>query len=56
VIITFFGLILMLLIPRRRIWVRKLADGAEVGALAKSRDESLERIVKEISQAMKKSK
>ncbi|MFM8927211.1 MAG: cytochrome c biogenesis protein ResB [Rhodoluna sp.] len=56
VIITFFGLILMLLIPRRRIWVRKLDDGAEVGALAKSRDESLERIVKEIAKSMKKSK
>ena len=56
VVITFFGLILMLLIPRRRIWIRKTAEGAEIGALAKSRDESLERIVKEIAQTMKKSK
>jgi cytochrome c biogenesis protein len=56
VIITFFGLILMLLIPRRRIWIRTTHDGIEIGALAKSRDESLERIVKEIAQTLKKSK
>ena len=56
VIITFFGLILMLLIPRRRIWIRTTQDGIEIGALAKSRDESLERIVKEIAQTLKKSK
>lgn len=54
VIITFFGLILMLLIPRRRIWVKRTATGVEVGALAKSRDEALERIVTEIIKNLKK--
>ncbi len=53
-ILTFFGLIMMLITPRRRVWIRKTPDGIEVGALAKSRDESLPKLVKEITKAMKK--
>jgi cytochrome c biogenesis protein len=53
-ILTFLGLIMMLITPRRRVWIRKSADGIEIGALAKSRDESLPRLVKEITKAMKK--
>jgi cytochrome c biogenesis protein len=51
---TLFSLILMLIIPRRRIWVKKSAGFVEVAALAKSRDESLGKIVKEISEIVKK--
>ncbi len=53
-ILTFFGLIMMLITPRRRVWIRKTPEGIEVGALAKSRDESLPKLVKEITKAMKK--
>jgi cytochrome c biogenesis protein len=53
-ILTFLGLIMMLITPRRRVWIRKSAEGIEIGALAKSRDESLPKLVKEITKAMKK--
>ena len=53
-ILTFLGLIMMLITPRRRVWIRKTPDGIEVGALAKTRDESLPKLVKEITKAMKK--
>ena len=53
-ILTFLGLILMLIIPRRRVWVRRTEEGIEVGALAKSKDESLDKLVREIAKAMKK--
>ena len=39
------GLITSLLVPRRRIWVRKIAGGFEVGALAKGDDARLEQVV-----------
>jgi hypothetical protein len=44
----------MLITPRRRVWIRKTPEGIEVGALAKTRDESLPKLVKEITKAMKK--
>jgi len=53
-ILTFLGLIMMLITPRRRVWIRKTPEGIEVGALAKTRDESLPKLVKEITKAMKK--
>jgi len=43
------GLILSLLVPRRRVWVKRTEDGVEVAALARGDDPALERIVKEIA-------
>ena len=42
------GMIISLLVPRRRVWVRKVAGGFEVGALAKGDDARLERAVEEL--------
>lgn len=53
-ITTLMGLVLMLIIPRRRIWIKKSSTGIEIGALAKSRDESLGTIVKELAATLKK--
>ncbi|CAB4944511.1 unannotated protein [freshwater metagenome] len=39
------GLIVSLLVPRRRVWVRKISGGFEVGALAKGDDARLEQTV-----------
>lgn len=55
-ITTLFGLVLMLIIPRRRIWVKKTATTVEVAALAKSKDEALGKIVSEVTKALKKKK
>ena len=51
---TLFGLVLMLIIPRRRVWVKVSKTGVEVGALAKSKDKSLDNLVKEIAKSLKK--
>ncbi len=51
---TLFGLVLMLIIPRRRVWVKVSKAGAEVGALAKSKDKSLDNLVKDITKSLKK--
>ena len=51
---TLFGLVLMLIIPRRRVWVKVSKTGVEVGALAKSKDKSLDNLVKDIAKALKK--
>ncbi len=53
-ILTFLGLILMLIIPRRRVWVRRTEQGIEIGSLAKSKDDSLDKLVREVAKAMKK--
>jgi len=53
-ILVLLGLIMMLITPRRRIWVRKTATHIEIGALAKSRDEVLGKIVKELAKQIKK--
>ena len=42
------GLIVSLLVPRRRIWVRKVAGGYELGALAKGDDARLDQTVTEL--------
>jgi len=44
----------MLITPRRRVWVKKTSTGIEIGALAKSRDETLPKLVKEVAKALKK--
>jgi hypothetical protein len=44
----------MLVIPRRRVWVRRTEEGIEIGSLAKSKDDSLDKLVREIGKAMKK--
>jgi len=51
---TLFGLVLMLIIPRRRVWVKVSKTGVEVGALAKSKDKSLDKLVKDIAKSLKK--
>ena len=39
------GLITALLVPRRRVWVRRTASGFEIAALARGDDPTLERVV-----------
>jgi cytochrome c biogenesis protein len=51
---TLFSLIMMLITPRRRVWVKKTSTGIEIGALAKSKDETLPKLVKEVAKALKK--
>ena len=51
---TLFGLTVMLITPRKRVWVKITKTSAEVGALAKAKDESLSKLVKEITKALKK--
>jgi cytochrome c biogenesis protein len=51
---TLFGLVLMLIIPRRRVWVKVSKTEVEVGALAKSKDKSLDKLVKDIAKSLKK--
>ena len=42
------GLIMSLLIPRRRVWVRQSIDGFEVAALARGDDPGLNRVITEV--------
>ncbi|NBT49927.1 MAG: cytochrome c biogenesis protein ResB, partial [Actinobacteria bacterium] len=53
-ILTLTGLIIMLITPRRRLWVKKTASSVEVAALAKSKDQALGKIVSEVAKAIKK--
>jgi len=50
------GLVLSLLVPRRRVWVRKTADGFELAALARGDDPTLEKIIDELAIEIKKAK
>jgi cytochrome c biogenesis protein len=50
------GLVLSLLVPRRRVWVRKTADGFELAALARGDDPTLEKIIDELAIDIKKAK
>ena len=50
------GLILSLLVPRRRVWVRKTAEGFELAALARGDDPTLEKIINELAEEIKKAK
>jgi cytochrome c biogenesis protein len=51
---TLFGLVLMLIIPRRRVWVKTSKDSVEVGALTKSKDKALDKLVKDVAKSLKK--
>ncbi len=51
---TLFGLVLMLIIPRRRVWVKISKDSVEVGALTKSKDKALDKLVKDVAKSLKK--
>jgi cytochrome c biogenesis protein len=51
---TLFGLVLMLIIPRRRVWVKVSKDSVEVGALTKSKDKALDKLVKDVAKSLKK--
>lgn len=42
------GLIMSLLIPRRRVWVRQTTDGFEIAALARGDDPALDRVITEV--------
>ena len=47
------GLILSLLVPRRRVWVRKVTGGFEVAALARGDDPTLEKVIGELATDIK---
>jgi cytochrome c biogenesis protein len=51
---TLFGLVLMLIIPRRRVWVKISKESVEVGALTKSKDKALDKLVKDVAKSLKK--
>lgn len=48
------GVTLSLLVPRRRVWVRKTETGFEVAALARGDDPSLEKVITDIGKTLKK--
>jgi cytochrome c biogenesis protein len=48
------GLVLSLLVPRRRVWVRKTAGGYELAALTRGDDPSLEKVLAELVEEIKK--
>ncbi len=50
------GLVLSLLVPRRRVWVRETKTGFELAALARGDDPSLESIIDELAEEIKKAK
>ena len=50
------GLVLSLLVPRRRVWVRKTADGFELAALTRGDDPTLEKILEELADEIKRTK
>ncbi|MFM6980541.1 MAG: cytochrome c biogenesis protein ResB [Micrococcales bacterium] len=50
------GLILSLLVPRRRVWVKQTANGFEVAALARGDDPNLIRVIDEIIEELQSKK
>lgn len=50
------GLVLSLLVPRRRVWVRKTASGFELAALARGDDPSLEKVLDDLAEEIKRTK
>lgn len=48
------GLVLSLLVPRRRVWVRKTTEGFELAALARGEDPTLEKILDDLAEEIKK--
>ena len=52
-LLSFAGLIMSLLIPRRRVWVKIVDGGFEVAALARGDDPQLEQVVNGLSKQLK---
>jgi cytochrome c biogenesis protein len=52
-LLSLAGVTTSLLVPRRRVWVRQTTDGFEVAALARGDDPILEKVVKEVAEALK---
>lgn len=50
------GLVLSLLVPRRRVWVRKTASGFELAALARGDDPTLEKVLEDLTEEIKRTK
>jgi cytochrome c biogenesis protein len=50
------GLMITLLVPRRRVWVRKTEDGFELAALTRGDDPTLEKVLNDLSDDIKKAK
>jgi cytochrome c biogenesis protein len=48
------GVIVGLITPRRRVWVKATASGFEVAALSKREDPRLEEVVRELTEEIKK--
>jgi cytochrome c biogenesis protein len=45
-----------LLVPRRRVWVRDTEEGFELAALARGDDPTLEKILDDLTEEIKKAK
>jgi cytochrome c biogenesis protein len=43
------GLMMSLLVPRRRVWVKRTDGGFEIAALARGDDPLLERVIRDLS-------
>lgn len=52
-LLSLTGLMMSLLIPRRRVWVKLTDEGFEVAALARGDDPMLDRVVEELSLKLK---
>jgi cytochrome c biogenesis protein len=50
------GLVLSLLIPRRRVWVRTIDGGFEVAALARGDDPTLEKVIEDLAEEIRQAK
>ena len=50
------GLMITLLVPRRRVWVRATEDGFELAALARGDDPTLEKVLNDLTEEIKKAK
>ena len=50
------GLMITLLVPRRRVWVRDTEDGFELAALARGDDPTLEKVLNDLTDEIKKAK
>ena len=53
-LLSLLGVIISLLTPRRRVWVKKVSDGFEVAALSRRDDPQLEKTVEDLIQNIKK--
>jgi len=54
-LLALLGLIMSLVIPRRRVWVKLSDSGYQIGALARGDDPQLERVVAELALALEPS-